>query len=273
MDKVYHMIEDTAWKMRTHEVFDSFHLIALAITVIIAILLAVLVVRYISGNDKLSQAKHSRSNELQNDSKLVAILSGAGWFLVVIEIYKQLFVYHVIGNDSYDWWYFPFQLCSVPMYLCVLLPFTRGRLREAFLSFMGTFTLVSAVAALSFPEDFLRPYVMLTLHGFMWHGILLFIALVIIAAHPMTLRSFAYATLLFIVLSLISMFFNAVTGAYMFYMNPHHISPQPLVSTVQQRAGIPMGLGLYMGAIILAAFITSAIGCRLYRNTMKNREF
>ena len=37
--------------------------------------------------------------------------------------------------------------------------------------------------------------------------------------------------------------------AAMFYLNPFHISPQPVVSTVQEAAGIPAGLLLYALAI------------------------
>ena len=44
-------------------------------------------------------------------------------FLAVLfplsELVKQILLF--INNDcTYDWWYFPFQLCSIPMYLLPL---------------------------------------------------------------------------------------------------------------------------------------------------------
>lgn len=47
------------------------------------------------------------------------ILLGVGLFLMFCEGYKLLFYYYVIGHGSFQWWVFPFQLCSIPMYLCV----------------------------------------------------------------------------------------------------------------------------------------------------------
>ena len=44
--------------------------------------------------------------------------------------------------------------------------------------------------------------------------------------------------------------------AAMFYLNPFHISPQPVISSIQKTAGIPAGLVLYMLAI---ATVSSAV--------------
>ena len=40
------------------------------------------------------------------------ILWNCGVILGVSEVYKQLFIYEVVNHGCYDWWYFPFQLCS-----------------------------------------------------------------------------------------------------------------------------------------------------------------
>ena len=200
-----------------------------------------------------------------------------------------------MNGGAYDWWFFPFQLCSVPMYLCILLPFTKGRLRQCFLTFMGSYTLVSAAAALVYPEDMLRSYVSLTVHGFLWHGILLFIALVIIfTGSPMRgpadasqkslcsdespARRIIDAAVLFFVLCAAAVIINIAAEpvmqagglphsfAAMFYLNPFHLSPQPLVSAVQKTAGIAAGLVLYCIVITLFSslvyILTHAVSCR-----------
>lgn len=48
---------------------------------------------------------------------------GCGLVLALGELYKQLFLYQVVNQGCYDWWYFPMQLCSTPMYLCIILIF------------------------------------------------------------------------------------------------------------------------------------------------------
>ena len=126
-----------------------------------------------------------------------------------------------------------------------------------------------------FPEDILRPYVALTAHGFIWHGILLFISLLIIftGCTDASSKGLCNVAVLFVILSVLALGINiaaepvmpviraahpavAHEWAAMFYLNPFHVSPQPVVSTIQKTAGIPAGLVLYMLAI---AFVSSVV--------------
>ena len=257
---LYSFLKMTAWRMDTPQMFGGFHAAASLVAVILAVSAAVIA---------------SRRIDKRNATRILAV---TGWVLVILELYKQLFLFHIVNGGAFDWWFFPFQLCSVPMYLCILLPAVRGRLRGSFLTFMSGYTLISAAAALIFPEDFLRPYLSLTLHGFIWHGILLFISLLIIltGAAGSSSKEITGAAVLFAVLSAAAVCINigveavmpgiraahpsvAHSWAAMFYMNPYHISPQPVVSAIQKTAGIPAGLVLY--AIVIAC--AGSLACRL----------
>ena len=61
--------------------------------------------------------------EKREDLQLLA----AGLLLLCAELWKQYVLTFRIGGGAYQWWYFPFQLCSLPMYLCLLIPFCRKR--------------------------------------------------------------------------------------------------------------------------------------------------
>ena len=252
------ILNKTAWRMEDPALFGSFHIAASLAAVLAALAAARLLARPVKGAADPERA-------------LTRILCAAGWLLAVLEIYKQLFLYYVVNGGAYDWWFFPFQLCSVPMYLCILLPFVRGRLRSAFLTFMSGYTFISAAAALIYPEDFLRMYLSLTIHGFVWHGLLLFISLLIIftGSADVSARGLLRAAALFAALCAAAVLINiavepfmpgiraanpAVTHSWsaMFYLNPFHISPQPLVGSIQKTAGIPAGLALYAIAIACA---------------------
>ncbi|MBR2539698.1 MAG: YwaF family protein [Mogibacterium sp.] len=246
-DFITGLLELTAWSMPRPAMFGTFHIMAALISICAALVLAAVFRRHPA--DK--------------------VLSVTGWILVILELYKQLFLFFIVNQGAYDWWYFPFQLCSVPMYICILLPYTRCRIHNAMLTFLGSYALIGAAAALIFPEDFLRSYVTLTLHGFIWHGLLLFISIIALHAEDtdLSLRGFAGAAIIFIFLSFVAVLINiaaeplmASAGlpesyAAMFYMNPYHISPQPVVSSVQQAIGIPAGLLLYALCIIAASGI------------------
>ena len=245
------ILENTAWKMEVPQLFGGFHIAALVLTAAAALCAAAVCAR------RIRSAGAGRAS-------LVRILSACGWILAVLELYKQLFLYYVVNSGAYDWWFFPFQLCSVPMYLCILLPFIGSRLRSTFITFMGSYTFISAAAALIYPEDYLRSYTTLTVHGFLWHGILLFISLMIIfsGAADTGIRGILKAAALFAVLCIAAVLINTAAEslmqpglphdhAAMFYLNPYHLSPQPLVSSIQKTAGIPAGLVLY--SLVIAA--------------------
>ena len=247
--------------------FGAFHIAAVLVAVIIAAAGAVCAKRL-------------------SDAGRVRLLAVCGWVLALMEIYKQLFLYCVVNGGTYDWWYFPFQLCSVPVYLCILLPFlcrgadgVRSSTAGPVFTFLAVYTFTGAAAALIIPEDYLRSYVTLTLHGFIWHGILLMISLTILLSRMADLsrRGFARATVLFLVMCAAAVCINIAVEplmaasyaegliphsyAAMFYLNPYHLSPQPLVDIIQKSAGIPLGLALYVISIIAV----SGLLCLLFR--------
>ena len=49
----------------------------------------------------------------------------AGLVLTLSEVFKQFFCYYVIADGTYHWGEFPFQLCSIPMYLCLIVPWLK----------------------------------------------------------------------------------------------------------------------------------------------------
>ena len=94
------------------------------------------------------------------------ILFSCGLFLLLTECYKQCFLYFIIDKRHYDWWFFPFQLCSLPMYLCLLLPFLKHKsMKTAVCTFLQDFNLLGGLAALIVSEGFRGIHWTLTLHG------------------------------------------------------------------------------------------------------------
>ena len=270
---IQNILESTAWRMDPPPVFGAFHIAAALIAVILAACGAVCA-KHLSGPGR------------------IRLLAVCGWVLAIMEVYKQLFLYHVVNGGVYDWWYFPFQLCSVPMYLCMLLPLlcrgtddVKSSAAGPVLTFLAVYTFIGAAAALIIPEDYLRSYVTLTLHGFIWHGLLLFISLTVLLSGMADLspRGFARATACFLLMCAAALCINILTepvmnAAYaegliphqyaaMFYLNPYHLSPQPLVDIIQKSAGIPLGLALYVAVIIAVSGLADYLFGRLFPGT------
>lgn len=116
----------------------------------------------------------------KNQRTLDWILFGTGAFLILTEIYKQLFYAYVIADGGYTWWIFPFQLCSIPMYLTVLLPFVKNeKSKQGIYDFLMSFSFLSGLIAFVEPSGILLEYAPLTFHSLTWHMTLVFIGLLI----------------------------------------------------------------------------------------------
>ena len=195
-----------------------------------------------------------------------SFLFSCGLILAVCELYKQLFLYFVVFRRSYNWWYFPFQLCSVPMYLCLLLPLIHsGRLRMALLTFLQDFGILGGIMALLVPDGFLWEFITLTFHGFLWHFLLIFIGFFLAfsrqadstkAGYLSTLPVYGVCCLIATGINLsVQHFFWPYSYANMFYINPYFPSEQVIFHSIALTFGTPSGLASYLAASCIGAFL------------------
>lgn len=133
------LLNATAWEMTQPQPYGTFHIIMLVMGIPLTILLAW---------------------KLRNVSETIyrRILFGIAVFLIISELYKQLFHYYIMDNHTYDWWIFPFQLCSLPMYVCAILPFMKkSRWLIPLETFLMDFNLLGAFMALLVPNVLCTP--------------------------------------------------------------------------------------------------------------------
>ena len=70
-----------------------------------------------------------------------------GLLMLCSEVWKQLTLTFPVGHGVYNLWYFPFQLCSIPMYIFLVLPFVRPeKIRQALLCFLMCYALLGGIA-------------------------------------------------------------------------------------------------------------------------------
>lgn len=197
------------------------------------------------------------------------ILFLCGLFLLLTELYKQFFLYFIIDHRHYDWWYFPFQLCSLPMYLCLLLPFLKkGVVKTSLYTFMQDFNLLGGVAALIVSEGFRHIHWTLTLHGYVWHLLLVLIGLFVFVGRRSDLSKKGYLRTLpiFAVSCILATIINVIAPGHgqadMFYISPYYPSTQPIFHELALKIGILPANLLYLlticagGALLHAGFYT-----------------
>lgn len=157
------------------------------------------------------------------------ILFGIGIALIVTEIYKQLFLTYVV-EGTYCYADFPFQLCSMPMYLCPLLLVMKDQTKKVCDTFLATFNLLGGIVALLEPSASFYPYVTMTIHSVLWHQALIFIGCLLWFSglcrwNPPVFRKAVFLYLLFcaIAYSLNAALMKPSEGA----MNLYFIGPGP----------------------------------------------
>ncbi|MGC6175721.1 hypothetical protein [Lacrimispora sp. 38-1] len=242
------ILEKTAWPMTPPAPYSLFHLFFVSAGLIWVVLLSYYTTRRIK-NDRLPR-----------------LLFLCGIVLAASECYKQLFLYYVVNNQTYNWWYFPFQLCSLPMYFCLVLPFVpSARGKTVLYTFMQDFNLLGGIMALAEPSGLFHPYWVLTFHGLIWHLLLIYIGLVIAFSRSSdtTLRGFVRTLPLFFVCCIVASVINRTAKplgqADMFYISPYYPSAQIVFHDIAIKYGISAGNVSYLAATCLGGFIFHVI--------------
>ena len=237
-------INATAWPMTEPASYGPFHLIFAFVGLAAAALLA------------------RRLRRLSDKGNRILLLT-CGIFLLLSEIYKQLFYCYFIGQRSYQWWIFPFQLCSVPMYLCIIAPLLKpGKVQQGMYNFMMIYNLLGGFMAFVEPSGITHAYWTLTLHAFIWHLILVFIGLYLAFSDRAgkTMKDYRAASVTFLCLSGIAfcinlIFWKAAEGDInMFFVGPR-ISPLIVFEWIAETFGWYVSTALYLPVVCLGAFL------------------
>ena len=251
------VLRATAWPMTPPAPYSAFHILLTIFGAGIAVFLA----RIFSKKVRSMAAP---------EPYFCRILFSCGVLLALMELYKQAFLYLIEFGGHFDWWYFPFQLCSVPMYICLAAPLLHSEkaLRRA-ATFLQDFGLLGGIMALAVPPGLMHPYWTMTLHGFIWHFILLFLGLFCcmagISGH--TRRDYMEILPFFLFCCLTACVINVAAGptadADMFYISPFHPSSQPVFHEIACAVGIFWGNLLYVLSMIAGGFLMHKISSRL----------
>lgn len=232
----------TAWQMEKPTAYGGFHIITTLILLSIAILATYLL---------------RNTNEKQNKIVLLVV----GLFLIITEVYKILF-YHYVKPDYSLWWVFPYQLCSVPMYLCVISFFIKNKkVNEWIYAFMGIVNFLGGLMAFIEPSGIHHEYVTLTLHAYIWHMTLVFIGLYLFVTKRSVKNLYGYfkgMAVFFVAASIaqtLNVIFRNINGFNLFYISPFTRSPLAVFKDFYVNIGWFWTMILYFLAIAIASAV------------------
>ena len=99
-----------------------------------------------------------------------------GWIaMVVLEVYKQIIYAVSFENGAfvwdYEWYAFPYQLCSTPLYV---MPFAallkNGRVRDAAMAYLATFSFFGGLVVFIYPGDVFVSTIGISAQSMIHHG-------------------------------------------------------------------------------------------------------
>ena len=198
-----------------------------------------------------------------------------GIFFLLMETAKQLYLYFSVFG-CYNVWYFPFQMCSMPIYLCLLYGVTglNSNTKSAVLAFLMDYGMLGGALSIIYHEGFTFPgHPLLTAHGYIWHSAMVLLSVLIFTkcrknnpddaaregGPALSRKGFVDATKLFLLLAacafIIDLALHRFGDCDMFYISPYHLSTQPVFRSIDAAVGRLPGILIYLASVIVGAGI------------------
>lgn len=212
---------------------------------------------------------------------------------LVFEIYKQIIFTFKVNNGvieaSYQWYSFPFQFCSSPLYVLPLIAFLKdGKVRNALMAFASTFMLFGGLAVMLYPNDVFCEFIGINIQTMVHHGLQLAMG-IYIAVYNRKKLSFKFmwpGVIVFACFAVVAIAINEIGHAVlpehtfnMFFISRHHACTLPVLSMFYSDPAnpllpYPLFLIMYLIGFCLVALIMYTVEWALIvKTTNKNAKF
>lgn len=212
-----------------------------------------------------------------NDRQLKMVLGIYGIGALILEILKQLiwsFNYDAITGIAiwgYQWYAFPFQLCTTPIFVCIICLFLKkGKIRDSLLSYMSFVTILGSLSTILLPDTCLVKDILVNIHTMYLHmgSFIVSVYLIMIDEVKLNLKNFINSIIVFLIflgiaeiLNLIMYNTNIIHSETfnMFYISPYFISSLPIFDTIQENVPYIIYLAIYISVIVIGSLIIFGI--------------
>lgn len=192
------------------------------------------------------------------------------WIIIVLfEIYKQLLFSVNFGETvtwDYQWYAFPFQLCSSPLYIIPLALISKeGKFRDAALMFLATFAFFGGLVVYIYPNDVFIEYIGINIQTMIHHGsqivLGILIAVRLCLKNKMTIKNYLNSVLIFISMVAVAFLLNIWVPTFtdetfnMFYIGPKYPCSLVIVGDIYSKVPYPVFLLIYIIGFSLIALL------------------
>ena len=190
------------------------------------------------------------------------------WIVMVLfEVYKQIvYSFSVDGAVwDYQWYSFPFQFCSTPLYVLPFLIFLKdGKVKDGAILFICTFSLFAGVAVYFYPGDvFATDLLGVQIQTMVHHGsqVIIGVYTAVYYKDKINVKTFLYSLPVFSVMVLSALILNLIMHSVttetfnMFFISPYFDCALPILGSVRGVVPYVVFLLVYVFGFALCAFI------------------
>lgn len=245
-------------EMVTPKPYGAFHLLWLGLTIAVIIFLCFV------------RKKH-------NEKVLKCVLGIYGVTAFILEALKQL-IWSVDYSEElgkfiwdYQWYAAPFQLCTMPIYICLMCLFlNKGKIRDALLAFVAYTTILGSIASAIIPDQLFVPEILINIHTMFLHlgSLVVSIYLLMSGEVKIDIKSLLMGLVVFLIVVVIANTLNIVvynSGILngetfnMLYISPYFESTLPVFDSIYNNVQYIAFLMLYIVALSLGSYIIYAV--------------
>ena len=194
--------------------------------------------------------------------------------VTVLEVYKQInytFSYEDGIKADFLWYAFPWQFCSMPMYVGLLAGVTKGRLHRALCAFLASYAVFAGVCVMLIPTSVFTHAVGINIQTMVCHGSMITIGAFLMYTgyvkpeHTTVLRAlpvFGVGIAVAILINWLGHHTGAMGGGVLnaFFICPDCPPHLPVYSLVQPLLPGWLSIAVYIAGFTLASYLMVLIG-------------
>ncbi len=256
-------------RMDTPDMYGEFHLAFWVLTLLVTALLCFLY----------------KKGVIKSVNKVILVTT---LLVIALEIIK-LTVINLTDDGNgmvfdFNWKHFPWQVCSMPMYVGLLACITRrGRVHDALCSFLATFAIFAGTAVMVYPGTVFIDIVAVNVQTMICHGSMLCIGVFLyytghVKAEPPTIIKaipvFAVSLTVAIIINELGYRagFNELCEFSMFFISPYVESILPIYNYLQTVLPFFWCVVIYAEAFIFVSFLVLCVAMAIKRISSKTRN-
>lgn len=214
-----------------------------------------------------------------NEKNFKRFMIVTGLVMILFEIYKQaIFTYQA---NEYQWYAFPFQFCSTPMYLFLIYGLSKSKKIDGYLlSFLATFSAFAGLAVMLYPTSVYVSTVGINIQTMVHHGLMASIGFsLLLTRTQFNIKTILKGMSVFIILMGFAYLLNTLFEVFihdgtfnMFFISPNFSTEIPILSLIQPNVPHLVFLIVYAIGFTLMASLILYIGYLLKKIPTKNKQ-